>query len=67
MGVKMKSLNCLIILLTSLVLAGCSPDSSAKTKLFEEQRAVLEKAKAVESSVQQQTQEMQQSIEKQTQ
>ena len=63
----MKSLTFLIILLSSAVLAGCSPDNSAKTKLFEDQRAVLEKAKAVESIVQQQAQEVQQNIEKQTQ
>ena len=67
MGIKMKSFNYLIILLTSVILLGCSPDNNAKTKLFEEQRTALEKAKTVESSVQQQTQEAQQSVEKQTQ
>ena len=50
-----------------MLLSGCSPDNSAKTKLFEEQRTALEKAKAVESTAQQQTQEMQQNVEKQTQ
>ena len=63
----MKSLNYLIILLTSLVLAGCSPDSSAKTKLFEEQRSALDKAKEVDSKIQQQTQQLQQSVDKQSQ
>ena len=63
----MKSLNFLIILLTSLVLAGCSPDNSPKTKLFEEERAALEKAKAVEATIQQQAQQLQQNTEKQTQ
>ena len=63
----MKSLAYLILLPTSLFLLACSPDNSANTRLFEEQRAALEKAKGVESSVQQQTQTMQQNVEKQTQ
>lgn len=63
----MKSINYLTILLTSLVLLACSPDNSSKTKLFEDQRIALEKAKGAASSVQQQTQEMQQNLEKQTQ
>jgi len=63
----MKSINYLTILLTSLVLLACSPDNSPKTKLFEDQRIALEKAKGAASSVQQQTQEMQQNLEKQTQ
>jgi len=67
MGMKMKSLTYLILLPTILFLLACSPDNSAKTRLFEEQRSALEKAKGVESSVQQQTQTMQQNVEKQTQ
>lgn len=63
----MKSLAYLILLPTSLFLLACSPDNSAKSRLFEEQRTALEKAKGVESSVQQQTQTMQQNVEKQTQ
>ena len=63
----MKSLAYLILLPTILFLLACSPDNSAKTRLFEEQRTALEKAKGVESSVQQQTQTMQQNVEKQTQ
>lgn len=63
----MKSLNYLAIALASLALLACKPDTSPKPKLFEEQRDVLDKAKAVEKTVQQQAQETQQSIEKQTQ
>ena len=63
----MKLLNTLIIVLASFTLLACSPDNSAKTKLFEEQRNALDKAKAVEKTIQQQTQETQQTIEKQTQ
>jgi len=63
----MKSLAYLILIPTSLFLLACSPDNSAKTKLFEEQRAAQEKAKAVDSMVQQQTQQLQQSVEKQSQ
>lgn len=64
---KMKSRNYLFIVLAGFVLLGCSPDNSAKTKLFAEQRSALEKAKGVENTVQQQTQEMQQNVEKQSQ
>lgn len=63
----MKLNTCLFIILTGFVVPGCSPDNSAKTKLFEQERATLEKAKAVESTVQQQTQQLQQNAEKQAQ
>lgn len=63
----MKSCNYFLIMLTGFIVLGCSPDNSAKTKLFEQERATLEKAKAVESTVQQQTQQLQQNAEKQTQ
>jgi len=63
----MKSHHYLIMLFTGFILLGCSPDNSAKTKLFEEERAALEKAKAVESTVQQHTQQIQQNADKQTQ
>ena len=56
-----------MILFASMTLLACGPDNSPKTKLFEEQRAALEKAKGVENTVQQQTQEAQQNVEKQTQ
>lgn len=63
----MKSYNYLLIILSGFIMLGCSPDNSAKTKLFEQERAALEKAKAVESTVQQQSQLLQQNAEKQTQ
>ena len=63
----MKSLNFLLIVLTSLILLACGPDNSAKTKLFEEQRSALDKAKGVENTVQKQMQEARQNEEKQTQ
>lgn len=63
----MKPLNYLLIILASLALQACGPDNNAKAKLFEEQRSALEKAKAVDSMVQQQTRDAQQSMEKQTQ
>lgn len=62
----MKSLNYLIIVLTSFILLACGPDNSAKAKLFEEQRSALEKAKGVEKTVQQQTQQLQQNLEQQS-
>ena len=64
----MKTLNYLFILLASLILIACSPDNNtAKTKLFEEQRSALEKAKGIEKTLEQQSKETQQSVEKQTQ
>lgn len=63
----MKPVNFIFLIFTSLLLLACSPDNTPKTKLFEEQRTALDKAKAVDSTVQQQTQQLQQSEEKQTQ
>lgn len=63
----MKYLNYLFILATSLLLPACGPDKAPAPKLFEEQRNALDKAKEVESKVQQQAQELQKNMEKQTQ
>ncbi len=63
----MKPMNSMILVLVSLLLAACSPDNSPKPKLFEEQRSALDKAKAVDNTVQQQTQQLQQNVDKQTQ
>ena len=59
----MKALNYLSIILTSLMLLACGPDNAPKPKLFEEQRDALEKAKALENTIQQQTKETQQNLE----
>ena len=67
MGETMKSMNYMMLLLTCFLLQACSPDNSPKPKLFEEQRSALDKAKAVDGTVQQQTQQLQQSVDKQTQ
>lgn len=53
------------LLLALLALAACGRDDS-KTKLYEQERAVLDKAKAVDSTVQSQVQAVQQSINKQS-
>jgi uncharacterized protein YcfL len=68
----MKPKNYLLIALTSVILIACSPDQETETKdtqtrLFETQRNALDKAKAVESTVQQQAEEMQKNMDKQTQ
>ncbi|MFA6903952.1 MAG: hypothetical protein WC236_12820 [Gallionellaceae bacterium] len=63
----MKKRHYLIILFTGFILLGCGPDNSTKTKLFEEERSALEKAKAVESTIQQQTRQTQQNADQQTQ
>lgn len=63
----MKLSNFLAITLACLTLFGCGPDKSPAPKLFEEQRNALDKAKAVEATVQQQTQDLQHNVEKQTQ
>lgn len=57
----------LLIVLSSLILLACGPDKTPPPKLFEDQRTALDKAKAVEGTVQLQNQNMQQSLEKQTQ
>lgn len=57
----------MLLILVSLLLPACSPDNTPKPKLFEEQRSALDKAKAVDSTVQQQTQQLQQNVDKQTQ
>ena len=59
-------LNYLVIFICSLLLAACSPDNTAKTKLFEDQRNALNKAKEIDSKIQQQALELQQNIEKQS-
>lgn len=63
----MKPTKCVLFILVSLLLPACSPDNSPKPKLFEEQRSALDKAKTVDSKVQEQTLQLQQSVEKQTQ
>ena len=61
----MKTTNTTALIFTCLAMIACSPDTTPKTKLFEEERSALEKAKAVESTVQQQTQQLQQNVEQQ--
>ena len=63
----MPYLKYILISLATLILVACGPDNSQKPKLFEEQRNALDKAKAVDSAVQQQTQQLQQNMDKQTQ
>lgn len=63
----MKPMKYMLLILVSLLLPACSPDNTPKPKLFEEQRSALDKAKAVDSTVQQQTQQLQQNVDKQTQ
>jgi len=63
----MKPTNFLLFILASLMLLACSPDSSPKPKLFEEQRSALDKAKAVDDVMQKQTQQLQQNLDKQSQ
>ena len=63
----MKPTKYMLLILASLLLPACSPDNSPKPKLFEEQRSALDKAKAVDSTVQQQTQQLQQNVDKQSQ
>ncbi len=54
------------LLMLLALLSACNRDDSAKqAKLFEEQRNALDKAKAVESTVQKQAQELQQNLNKQ--
>ena len=63
----MKLYKHLIIFNVLISIPGCGPNDPPKTKLFEEQRNALDKAKEVEGKVKLQAQEMQKSMEKQTQ
>jgi len=63
----MKTSSIAVFAITSLLLVACGPDSKPQTKLFETERNALDKAKAVDSALQQQTQQLQQDVEKQTQ
>lgn len=50
-----------------LLLGACSPSETTPPKLLEEQRNLLDKAKAVDTAQQQQNEAQQKSIEEQTQ
>lgn len=71
----MKSLVMIIAIFAPLNLSACNKPNDAevpkpeapKAKLFEEQRNVLESAKAVDKTQQQQTDEQKKLIEQQTQ
>jgi hypothetical protein len=57
-----------LALLTLLLLNACSPsETTPPPKLFKEQRDVLDKAKAVDTALQQQSEEQRKLIEQQTQ
>lgn len=55
------------VLLAALLLAACSPGGSDKPKLAEPQRAALDQAKGVESTLQQSAQQQQQEADRQSQ
>jgi len=62
----MKLLQYVSMIYVSLLFIGCSPDKNTQTKLFEDQRKALDKAKAIEAVVQQQNQQVQQNLDSQT-
>jgi len=61
----MKYLTYPLIAMIALTLQACGPDNK-QSKLFEDQRNALDKAKTVDSTVQQQAQQLQQSADKQS-
>ena len=63
----MKYTNYLITLLFFASLSACGKSSTEQTKLFETQRNALDQAKQVDQKVQQQAQDLRQSLEKQNQ
>ncbi len=65
----MKQLCYTSALLALSLLCACSPNdnSAPKQKLFEQERNVLDKSKAVDAAQQQQTQEQKDAIDKQAQ
>lgn len=57
-----------LALFTILLLNACNPsDTTPSPKLFKEQRDALDKAKAVDPALQQQSEEQRKTIEQQTQ
>jgi len=63
----MKALNTFALIFSTLTLLACGPDNKPQPKLLEAERNTLDKAKAMDKNMQQQTQEQQQSVDKQTQ
>jgi hypothetical protein len=61
----MKYLTYPLIAIIVLALPACGPDNK-QSKLFEDQRSALDKAKTVDSTIQQQAQQLQQSADKQS-
>jgi uncharacterized membrane protein YgcG len=60
-------MNCFCAALMLTLLTACGQDDRPKPKLFQEERAVLDKAKTVEGAQQQQDQQQRKAIEQQTQ
>jgi hypothetical protein len=68
MGAKMKHGKFVLIALAlSLLLSACGNRSGDQPKLMKEQRAVLDKAKEVGNTLQQQAAEQNKEMDKQTQ
>ena len=66
-GIQMKTINTLALIVSTITLLACGPDNKPQPKLLEAERNTLDKAKAMDKKIQQQTQEQQQSVDKQTQ
>ena len=63
----MRTIKSLPLIISTLALLACGPDNKPQPKLLEAERNTLDKAKALDKKMQQQTQEQQQSVDKQTQ
>jgi hypothetical protein len=63
----MKTTNIMISLIFIASLSACGKSESTQTKLFETQRNALDQAKQVDQKMQQQTQQLQQNMDKQAQ
>lgn len=63
----MKTFSHLALIISTLTLLACGPDNKPQPKLLEAERNTLDKAKAMDKNMQQQTQELQKSVDKQTQ
>lgn len=68
-GVNMKFAILISVLLTSMILAACEKENNQQNapKLFEDQRAMLDKAKNVANTLQQQSNEQKKDIDQQSQ
>ena len=62
----MKTFSILALIISATTLLACGAENKPQPKLLEAERNTLDKAKALDKNMQQQTQEQQRNVEQQT-